>query len=175
MLVRGDWGLSYGKRGDCCQDPKVALCGAAMEPKALALLARRSPTEQYSSPLEPAGRGSKMSASLKVCLKGTAGPACLSGSLATWKLFYEGHGTAKGLTVEKRLKAIHCSVFRAPFSLSPHCCQPWLSQGPQCLLAAIWGSHHSVGWSPSHLAFVHLEVEAWPPHWGLYRAFSAQR
>lgn len=100
MLVRGDWGLSYGKRGDCCQDPKAALCGAAMEPRALALLARRSPTEQYSSPLEAAGRGSKMSASLKVCLKGTAGPACLSGSLATWKLFYEGHGTAKGLTVE---------------------------------------------------------------------------
>lgn len=117
MLVRGDWGLSYGKRGDCCQDPKAALCGAAMEPRALALPARRSPTEQYSSFLEPAGRGRKMSSSLKVCLKGTAGPACLSGSLATWKLFYEGQWSSRETHCRKRLQAIHCSVSRASFSL----------------------------------------------------------
>lgn len=143
----------------------------AVRIRALALLARRSATEQYSSPLEPAaGRGRKMSASLKVCLPKGNCWACLSlsGSLATWKLLCEGQWrrTAKGLTVENASRPLFClpGVFLAVL----HCCQPGLSQGPQCLLAAVWGSPHSVGWSPSHLAFVHLEVEAWRPPWGLY-------
>lgn len=53
--------------------PKLFLVVLPWNPRPPAMLAKCSPAKQYSCPLEPAGRGRKMPASLKVCLQGTAG------------------------------------------------------------------------------------------------------